>query len=195
MDFQTAKTSTALPRRLPGEEGIWVLIFGDLFVFTLFFMTFLYYRDAEPAVFVTSQLELNRAFGLTNTIFLLTSSLFVAVATRRVRSGGHHPQFLFLAAMACGFGFVIIKAFEYGAKFHAGIGFTTNDFFMLYFVFTGIHLMHVIIGLAVLTYLTRVSGKPNAATTGLVWIECGALFWHLVDLLWVVLFALFYLLR
>lgn len=185
----------ATPRRVPGEDGIWVLICGDMFVFTLFFMTFLYYRGLEPAVFITSQLKLNRGFGLANTFLLLTSSLFVAAATQRVRDGGANPRWLFLAAMVCGFGFVGNKAVEYGEKFHAGITLLTNDFFMLYFVFTGIHLMHVLIGLAVLAYLQKSCTKPNAATTGLVWIECGALFWHLVDLLWVVLFALFYLLR
>jgi nitric oxide reductase NorE protein len=158
-------------------------------------MTFLYYRGLEPAVFVTSQITLNRGFGLTNTFLLLTSSLFVAAATQRVRRAAANPRPLFLAAMACGFGFVGIKAVEYSEKFHAGITVLTNDFFMLYFVFTGIHLIHVLIGLAVLAYLQKACLKPGAATTGLVWIECGALFWHLVDLLWVVLFALFYLLR
>ncbi len=180
---------------MPGEEGLWVLIFGDLFVFSLFFLTFLYYRGTEPAVFVTSQLTLDRQFGLINTFLLLTSSLFVASATRRIRAGLRGARPLFIAAMICGFGFVIIKFFEYGAKFHAGIGFATNDFYMLYFAFTGIHLVHVMIGLVVLGCLLSLTAKPNAGTTGLVWIESGAIFWHLVDLLWVVLFALFYLLR
>jgi nitric oxide reductase NorE protein len=180
---------------MPGEEGIWVLIFGDLFVFTLFFGTFLYYRGIEPAVFVASQLTLSRGFGLCNTFLLLTSSLFVAAGVQRVRRGAPHAPLLFLAAMACGFGFVGNKALEWGAKFHHGISLTTNDFYMLYFAFTGIHLFHVLIGLAVLSYLTSAAKKPDAATKSLVWIECGALFWHLVDLLWVVLFALFYLLR
>jgi len=181
-------------RSVPGEDGLWVLIFGDLFVFSLFFMTFLYYRGGEQNVFVTSQVTLNRALGLTNTFLLLTSSLLVASATRRVREGRRGPRALFIGAMACGFGFILIKAFEYGAKFDAGIGFTTNDFFMLYFAFTGIHLVHVLVGLVVLGLVASLSGKPGARTTGLVWIECGAIFWHLVDLLWVVLFSLFYLL-
>jgi nitric oxide reductase NorE protein len=185
----------AQPRRLPGEAGLWVLIAGDLFVFSLFFSTFLYYRGQEPDVFTISQQTLDRAFGLANTFLLLTSSLFVASATRRVREGRPGPRPLFIAAMACGLGFVVIKAFEYGAKFSAGIGFTTNDFFMLYFAFTGIHLIHVLIGLVILGVLALSSGKPEAGTARLMWIECGAIFWHLVDLLWVVLFSLFYLLR
>jgi nitric oxide reductase NorE protein len=182
-------------RRLPGEAGLWVLIFGDLFVFSLFFLTFLYYRDSERGVFVASQFTLNREFGLTNTFLLLTSSLFVAAAVRRVREIKRGAGPLFISAMVCGFGFVIIKAFEYGAKFNAGIGLTTNDFFMLYFAFTGIHLIHVLAGLVVLGLLASLSEKPGAGTARLVWIECGAIFWHLVDLLWVVLFSLFYLLR
>ena len=182
-------------RRLPGEAGLWVLIFGDLSVFSLFFLTFLYYRGVEPAVFRTSQLTLSRESGLTNTFLLLTSSLFVAAATRRVRAQRRGARQLFFCAMACGFGFVVVKACEYASKFNAGIVFTTNDFFMLYFAFTAIHLVHVLIGLVVLGLLGASSGKPGLAPAGLVWIECGAIFWHLVDLLWVVLFSLFYLIQ
>jgi nitric oxide reductase NorE protein len=182
-------------KRLPGEEGIWVLIGGDLFVFSLFFLTYMYYRGGELAVFLASQRTLTLGFGLANTILLLTSSLFVAIATRRLRVTGKPAPGLYLAAMACGLGFVGDKALEWGDKFHAGIGFTTNDFYMLYFAFTGIHLFHVLLGLGVLTFLTFACRRPNAATSGLVLIESGAIFWHLVDLLWIVLFALFYLVR
>jgi len=185
----------AKDHRIPGEAGFWVLIFGDLFIFSLFFGTFLYYRRIEPVVFLTSHFTLNRHFGLINTVLLLTSSLFVATATQRLRAGRRGPRQLFVGAMICGFGFVIVKIFEYGEKFNAGISVTTNDFFMLYFAFTGIHLIHVVIGLLVLGFLASASGKPNVATTGLLWVECGTIFWHLVDLLWVVLFSLFYLLR
>jgi nitric oxide reductase NorE protein len=117
------------------------------------------------------------------------------MATRRMRAGQVGARQLFIAAMVCGFGFVIIKGFEYGEKFSAGIGLTTNDFYMLYFAFTGIHLVHVLVGLVVLGILSSLSGKPQAGKSGMVWIESGAVFWHLVDLLWVVLFSLFYLLR
>ena len=95
--------------------------------------------------------------------------------------------------MLCGLGFVVIKAFEYHDKWASGITIQTDDFFMLYFVFTGIHLVHVFIGLLILTFVATVARHPGNAAGRIVLIECGALFWHLVDLLWVILFALFYL--
>jgi len=181
-------------RRLPGEEGIWVLIGGDLFVFSLFFLTFLYYRGTEMAVFVASQRGLSLGFGLANTLWLLTSSLFVAIGTQRLRRGGAPATLLYLAAMGCGLGFVGDKVVEWGEKFRAGISVNTNDFYMLYFAFTGIHLLHVLLGLGVLSFLTAASRKPVSARR-LMLVESGAIFWHLVDLLWIVLFALFYLVR
>jgi nitric oxide reductase NorE protein len=180
-------------RRVPGEAGMWVLILGDLLVFSIFFMTFLYYRATEHAVFAEAHHLLNQRFGLTNTLLLLTSSLFVAMGVHRVRDT-HKPAYpLFVGGILCGLGFVVIKGFEYSEKFASGITINTNDFFMLYFVLTGIHLMHVLVGLLILSFLAASSRDIEKASGRLMLIEGGALFWHLVDLLWIVLFALFYL--
>jgi nitric oxide reductase NorE protein len=181
-------------KHVPGEAGIWVLIIGDLMIFTLFFLTFIYYRHAEPALFAASQAKVNVHFGLTNTILLLTSSLLVASGVQGVRAGRPGAWGFFIGGGVCGLGFVVIKAFEYGQKISAGINLNSNDFFMLYFVFTGIHLVHVLLGIGVLTLLTVTARRPGAAGK-MVLIESGAVFWHLVDLLWLVLFALFYLMR
>jgi nitric oxide reductase NorE protein len=190
-----ASIQVAGQKRMPGEEGVWGLIIGDLFVFSLFFLTTLYYRASEAEVFARSQLTLNLGFGLINTLLLLTSSLLVATGVHRVRSGRPLPSRFFGAAILCGLGFVAIKVVEYSEKIRAGLSFGTNDFYMLYFAFTGIHLFHVLIGLGVLTYLMKASRRPEAAMSNLMLIESGACFWHLVDLLWIVLFALFYLVR
>ncbi len=163
-------------------------------IFTLFFLTFMYYRHAEAALFAASQAKVNVHFGLTNTILLLTSSLLVATGVQRVRAGLADAPWFFVGGGVCGLGFVVIKGFEYHQKIAAGITLNTNDFFMLYFVFTGIHLVHVLLGIGVLTLLTVTARRPDAATK-MVLIESGAVFWHLVDLLWLVLFALFYLMR
>jgi nitric oxide reductase NorE protein len=181
-------------KHIPGEAGIWVLIIGDLMIFTLFFLTFMYYRHAEPALFAAAQAKVNVQFGLTNTILLLTSSLLVASGVQGVRGGRAGAWRFFIGGGVCGLGFVVIKAFEYGQKISAGINLNSNDFFMLYFVFTGIHLVHVLLGIGVLTLLTVTARRPDAADK-MVLIESGAVFWHLVDLLWLVLFALFYLMR
>ncbi|CAN5392419.1 cytochrome c oxidase subunit 3 family protein [soil metagenome] len=183
-------------RHLPGEEGIWLFILGDMMVFALFFLTFVYYRGTDVATYVAAQKGLNEGLGLLNTLFLLTSSWFVALAVRGMRAGGGaRTPWLIAAAMLCGLAFVVVKFIEYREKFAAGITVLTNEFFMFYFMFTGIHLIHVLIGLGVLTYLLLLSRKPLPAAGDISAFESGAAFWHLVDLLWVVLFALLYLVR
>ncbi|WP_235037589.1 MULTISPECIES: cytochrome c oxidase subunit 3 [unclassified Novosphingobium] len=182
----------AEPRRIPGEAGIWVLIGGEMLVFSLFFLIFAYYRSQQPEVFSQSHLMLDRGIGLANTLVLLTSSLFVALGVRRVREGQPGDGTFFRAGLACGAIFAALKAAEYTAKFSHGITPLTNDFFMYYFAFTGIHLVHVLIGSGGLAYLSFVASRePSPSRTMLA--ECAGLFWHLVDLLWIMLFALFYL--
>jgi nitric oxide reductase NorE protein len=182
-------------RHLPGEEGIWVFISGDLLVFTLFFALFVYYRGQDIPLFELSHRALNRSIGLLNTTILLSSSLLVATAVTSARHGRHaRAAKLLLGAIACGVAFGISKTFEYSAKFKVGIGLTTNKFFTFYFMLTGLHMIHVIFATAMLLYMwTRARGNEHGP--GYVQVmEAGGVFWHMVDLLWVVLFALLYLL-
>jgi nitric oxide reductase NorE protein len=191
-----AAASRERVRRLPGEAGIWLFILGDVVVFSLFFATFLYYRGREVELFRASQAHLDQRLGLVNTLLLLTSSWLVASGLRAARvAPGRATPLCFLLALLCGVGFVAVKYFEYRAKIAAGLTLTTNDFYMFYYMFTGIHLGHVLIGIGVLAFMTRAAwaGRVQAGTIG-HW-ESGASFWHLVDLLWIVLFALLYLLR
>lgn len=179
---------------IPGEAGIWVIIAGDLVMFSCLFVIFLVYRAEQLAVFQAGQAQLNQGWGLVNTLLMLTSSWFVATAIQAARRqltgitvGG------FAAALLCGLAFVVVKFFEYGEKIRADVTLTTNDFFMLYFSYTGIHLLHVVIGMGVLTAL-MIYSRSGAFVAGKVRnLESGASFWHLVDLLWIVLFALLYL--
>lgn len=177
---------------MPGEAGIWVLVMGELFVFSIFFVTIAALHVAQPEPFRQGQAMLDRSLGLTNTLLLLSSSLFVALAQVRFRAGVAGAPRLLSLAMACGCGFVIIKAFEYGEKFSAGVNIASSEFFTLYFAFTGIHLAHVLLGLIVLGLMASAARNPVEIVRGRLF-ECGAIFWHLVDLLWIVLFALFYL--
>jgi nitric oxide reductase NorE protein len=182
-------------RRIPGEPGLWIIIFGDLAVFSVFFTLFPYYRLAEPDLFARSQALLSQTFGLANTLLLLTSSWAVAAAMSAARDARAQDAVRKVSlGMLCGAGFVVLKAFEYAAKVSAGIRPSTNDFFMLYFAFTGVHLIHVVIGLGALS-LFRARAAKLTTPVGLALMEGCAIFWHLVDLLWVVLFALFYLHR
>jgi nitric oxide reductase NorE protein len=182
-------------RRMPGEEGVWVFILGDMVVFALFFGVIVYLRGEDPGLFAQAQGQLSQTAGATNTVLLLTSSLFVALGVRAVRDRRRNrSRALFAVALLCGLCFAGVKALEYQDKIVAGLTPATNDFYMYFFVFTGIHLLHVTIGVAVLAALIRIARRPRLASHDISLIESGASYWHLVDLLWVVLFALFYLL-
>jgi len=198
-DTQSAEENLVLrrpKRHLPGEEGVWVFIFGDMMIFSLFFCVFTYYRSLEPSLFLASQVHLNQNFGAINTLFLLASSWFVVLAVHSAREydGRIAPTCLALA-LACGLGFSIVKILEYSEKIRAGITLVTNDFYMYYYIFTGIHFLHVIIGMAVLLFLIRKTRAGIRTPKDVSILESGASYWHMVDLLWIVLFPLLYLMR
>ncbi|WP_375291764.1 cytochrome c oxidase subunit 3 [Qipengyuania sp.] len=192
MTIRPAKPPSLTPR-IPGDPGVWVLIFGDLFVFALLFATFAYYRAQTPAVFVQSQRTLSQASGILNTLLLLSSSLLVvcAIAFNR-RENFRAAQRCVAGAIGLGFGFVACKAMEYTAKISSGHYPVTNDFYMLYYALTGLHLVHGLVGLGGLAYLRVLIAKP---ATHSPFTESLALFWHMVDLLWVILFAILYMHR
>jgi nitric oxide reductase NorE protein len=184
-------------RHVPGEPGIWVLLFGDMVVFTVLFTVYLHQRGPKADLFAHSQDALNRNFGAINTLVLLTSSLLVVFATRALRRDDwrRYAHRLTLAGAAVGACFVLIKAVEYHEKISAGLTPSTNEFFMYYFVLTGLHLAHVIVGLCVLLVLSTLARKPEPTRTHLAFFEGGACFWHMVDLLWIVIFPLLFLVR
>ncbi len=187
------------PKRVPVEPGFWVLIFGDLLVFSVMFVAFMLRRfesaDTQRIFSEGAQL-LNPAIGLTNTVVLLTSSFFVARAVVQVRKGetesARKATFL---AIVCGLGFISLKLYEYSEKLGQGITVTSSPYFEYYFIFTGIHLFHVVIGTGLLIYLFKRLSTVSQVNQDHLPIEEGvACYWHMVDLLWLMLFALFYLL-
>jgi nitric oxide reductase NorE protein len=183
-------------RRMPAEEGVWVFLFGDMTVFAILFGVYLFYRGQDPALFDASQLKLNQTFGVINTLVLLTSSLLVVTAVRAVRENAFQlARILTYAAMACGVIFVANKAIEYGQKITHGIVPGTNQFFMYFYVMTGLHLFHVVIGLALLGFVVRLTRKPTLIDREQRYLEGAACFWHMVDLLWIVIFPLLYLVK
>jgi nitric oxide reductase NorE protein len=153
----TSNARSLRPQRethLPGEEGVWVLIFGDMLLFGVFFATFLFYRGREPELFTESQTHLSVTIGIINTLLLLTSSLLVVTGVRAIRNGAQKlaPP-LFVGAFLCGAGFGFDKFIEYSEKISHGINPGTNNFFMYYFILTGLHMFHVIIGMGVLVFM------------------------------------------
>lgn len=179
---------------VPGEAGIWVFIFGDLFAFSLMFGVFLYARAQQESVFDTSRATMSLTFGATNALLLITGSLFVVMGLQACKDdAARRAPRLFALAMACGAAFVINKCFEWNDHLGHGYKPSTNDFYMYYYVFSGIHLLHLLVGLLALAFMLSVSRKPRLATRDIRNLESCASFWHLIDLLWIVLFALLYL--
>jgi nitric oxide reductase NorE protein len=187
------------PAPFPVEAGVWVVVLGELCVFTLFFTTFLYYRALSPELFEESRALLRQDLGALNTIILLTSSWCVASAVRALRSAETRPRAmsLLLGALGCGAVFVVVKVFEYGGAINAGINVLTDGFFMFYFMLTGIHLLHLLVGMGLLgattVHLRHVIASNGEVSEPLVgFASC---FWHMLDLVWIILFPLLYLLR
>lgn len=180
---------------VPGEAGIWIFILGDMSLYATLFGSFMVDRSKDPAVFDAASATLHTAFGAINTLLLLTSSLVVALGIRSLRTGigrKHAPK-LFAVAIACALGFVLNKYLEYHALLSDGHDPTDNAFYTYYYILTGIHLTHLLAGTGVLVFLYRISRKPVFSQRDLRAAESGASFWHVVDLLWIVLFPLLYL--
>jgi len=188
----TALSNTA--HRLPGEVGIWVFVLFDLVFFALLFLSYVIERAGNPVLFAESQRRLDVGLGLINTLILLTSSWLVALAVHIARVGASKlcARCLWAAAL-CGSAFISIKLVEYGTKFHAGISMLTNDFFMFYFAMTFIHFVHVIVGTVVLLVVAAKARRGDYQGGNVKGIETAGIYWHMVDLLWVMLFPLIYL--
>jgi nitric oxide reductase NorE protein len=175
---------------------VWVFILGDMTVFALLFGVYVYYHNKQPAVFEHSQMRLHRSFGAINTLLLLTSSLFVVTGARAARGLiPRLPQVAFGAAIVCGVGFICNKYLEWSDLLSHGLKPATNNFYMYFFVLTGLHLFHLLLGMAVLATLLVLSRRRVWSGGVATFIEGGACFWHMVDLLWIVLFALLYLMH
>lgn len=182
------------PGRLPGESAMWFFIIGDLLIFGVYFVCYMVYRGQNQPLFLHSQLQLNQDIGVINTVVLLSSSLFVALGTEAARAPKPVDAFrLFGVAFVIGSAFPLLKMVEWIPELGAGHTPGENLFFLYYYVMTGLHLCHVLLGLVILVFVMRklrVAGEPD-----IKFVETGAMYWHMVDLLWLFLFALFYLMR
>jgi nitric oxide reductase NorE protein len=184
------------PRRLPGVDGVWVAIGADSVIFAILFGSFMQARLQDPAVFEASRQTLNMHLGGIDTLILLTSSWAVALAIQALKRDllERVPRYL-LAGALTGLMFMLSKSIEYFLKFADGVRPATNDFYMWYFTLTGIHLLHVVFGTSLLTYLWIKSRRGAYSSSNRVVPECVASYWHLVDLLWIVIFPLLYLMK
>jgi nitric oxide reductase NorE protein len=189
-------TERVTPRRLPGVDGIWVFIGADAVIFAILFLSFMQDRLKNPAMFEASRRTLNMNMGGIDTLILLTSSWSVALAVQAMKRDqiDREPRLL-LGGAVTGLMFVASKSVEYFQKVAHGLNPGTNPFYMWYFTLTGIHLTHVVVGTSLLTYLWVRSRRGTYDHLHRAVPECVASYWHLVDLLWIVLFPLLYLMK
>ena len=210
MDPPTAYSSAKL--------GMWLFLATELLLFGVLFAAFAIFGNTYPAEFKEASHHLNWVMGGINTIILLVSSYFAAAAVSAAQRGDNKRVAKLLGlTVLCGFGFLIVKYFEYSHKYHIGLFpfgsgctpaegaecFSWNDssfneqfrmYFGLYYVMTGLHALHVVIGMILIAVWPLKLAKRNRFSERYFTpVENAALYWHLVDLIWIYLFPLLYL--
>jgi cytochrome c oxidase subunit 3 len=200
--------------------GMWAFLAQELLFFAGLFVAYGIFRNWYPDAFGAGSHELNRTMGAINTCVLLFSSLTAALAVRSAQTEKKDQTSLLIAiTIACAVAFLVVKYFEYQAKFHHGLlpgsyfgtprdmltfqplaeGHTpdlpphTHTFFSLYFIMTGIHGIHVLVGIGVWIWILRRNMKGEFSKNYFGPVDNSALYWHLVDLVWIYLFPLMYL--
>lgn len=179
--------------RLPGDLAMWFFILAELTVFALFFIGFAISEQQNLTMFEQGKDQLHKASGFINTIALITSSLFVALALHIIKQGHNkYASVMLTIAKLIACIYVFVKISEYLLLFEQGIDIETNTFFTLYFLITAFHLMHVLLGMVILAFINFNTFKGMYTTDNLSGFEAGASYWHMVDLLWIILFPLIY---
>ncbi|MBU2493006.1 MAG: cytochrome c oxidase subunit 3 [Bacteroidetes bacterium] len=188
------------------KMGMWLFLFTELLLFGGMFLIYAVYRYQYPDQFHIAGMELDTGIGTLNTIILLTSSLTVALSIAALqRKNKFLSVVLLLITIVLAFSFMINKYFEWGVKFEHGLypgsetllGKPNGEilFFGLYFIMTGLHGLHVVIGIIFLSIILAMIIKDKITFDNYVKLENSGLYWHLVDLIWIFLFPLFYLIQ
>jgi nitric oxide reductase NorE protein len=181
-------------RFVPGQPDMWAFVLFEALVFTAYFMVYVVRRTQSPDLFLASQAHLDLRVGVFNTLVLLASSWSVArcVQDARARSFRAATANAFLTLLF-GFVFLVSKVIEWATKIHEGFGFTSDEFFSFYYFLTAIHFLHLLIGFGVLAIAVHQLWSPARRSQEA--IETCATYWHTVDFLWVLIFALLYVMR
>ncbi len=184
--------------------GMWLFLFTELILFGGMFLLYSVYRFKHPSEFHEAAKELDVFLGTANTIILLTSSFTMALSIWAIREGKKNLSIILqLTTIAFGLLFLVNKYFEWGAKIHHGI-FPNSDkllhmakgdilFFGLYYTMTGLHGLHVLIGMIIIAFMVNFTYRDVIGPEDYIKLENTGLYWHLVDVIWIYLFPLFYL--
>lgn len=184
--------------------GMWLFLYSEIILFGGLFVLYAAYFHRYPEFFAEGGKELNRVIGAINTIVLLVSSFTVAASITAIqRKLPRQAVGFLLFSLLCGVIFLVNKYFEWGAKFHHGIYPNSerlvsgepgiNIFFGLYYVITGLHGLHVIIGMTLLLISLILVLRGKITSERFAMLDNSGLYWHLVDLIWIFVFPLFYL--
>jgi nitric oxide reductase NorE protein len=173
---------------------MWFFVLFESMIFTAYFGIYLYYRAQHEAAFLQSQSHLTLWLGVLETVALLTSSWSIARCVERARQGRYDAarRDAFITG-AFGVVFAALKIVEWVRQIHEGNTFSSSDFFQYFFFLTAIHFVHLLIGFVVLGVLIRQLSSEKRRSREL--IETCATYWHTVDFLWVLIFALLYVAR
>lgn len=183
-------------RGLPGDLAIWIFIFAEMLAFGVLFVAYAFTRAGNVEMFNASQLTLNTVAGAVNTLVLITSSYFVMRGVTAIKHdlSASCARWLTGATLLGGI-FIVVKLTEFAEKFSAGISLSTNAFYMFYLALTFFHFMHVLMGMIILGFVIAKARRGGYSSKDHVGVETGASFWHMVDLLWIILFPLIYVIR
>lgn len=188
------------------KMGMWLFLFTEVLLFGGMFLIYAVYRYQHTEDFRIAAMELNTGIGTLNTIILLTSSLTVALSIAAIQKKNKFLSILLLSVtILFAFMFMVNKYFEWSAKFEHGIYPGSEEllnrsngqilFFGLYYVMTGLHGLHVIVGVVILAFILVFIIRDKVTFDNYVKLENAGLYWHLVDLIWIFLFPLFYLIQ
>lgn len=184
--------------------GMWLFLFTEILLFGGLFLVYAVYRSMYATDFHAAGSGLNVRLGAVNTVILLTSSLTMALSIAAIRQERRAASLRWqTATILLGSAFLVIKYIEWSAKIHHGLYPNAEEllsrshgeilFYGLYYVMTGLHGLHVVIGLGVLGIMLRLTARGGISAADFVKLENAGLYWHLVDVIWIYLFPLFYL--
>lgn len=195
LETRTASRATAEPARfVPGQPDMWAFVLFEALVFTVYFAVYVVCRSRSPELFLRSQAHLDLRVGVFHTLVLLASSWSAArcVQASRERSFGAASTNAYLT-LFFGSVFLVSKVLEWAREIGQGFTFTTDEFFSFYYFLTAIHFLHLLIGFVVLGIAVHQLSSP--ARRSQVLVETCATYWHTIDFLWVLIFALLYVMR
>lgn len=180
----------------PGDLAIWIFILAELAIFGIAFVAYAFARMYNVELFNEYQQHLDRRSALANTLVLITSSYFVVRAVHAIREDNSRLCVRWLlAAMAMGALFLLIKGAEFAHHFALGINLSTNTFYMFYLFLAIFHFMHVIMAMIILAAVALKARRGGYSAREHTGVETGASYWHMVDLVWLILFPLVYVMH